>query len=210
MTITQLCRPVSYEWCNLWHGQCLECDWLSGLVEDVHGHDRTLAHLGRLSAECGDTHVLIRCKPARLTTLFARSKNDVIWICYMLWSSNSQGISKNYHSFWIHKVKEKSVFNFMKTRFDWERLGFDKYRIFSLKSNFWSFVCAGEQRRLFFPPNTEQNIEKRFRTRLTAHSVNLSGVASGRIFAIFLSSAVSAVSCNRRQGTFEGRLQSRI
>ena len=30
------------------------------------------------------------------------------------------------------KLKEKSVLNFVKTRFYWERLGFDKYRIFSL------------------------------------------------------------------------------
>ena len=56
----------------------------------------------------------------------------------------------------------------------------------------------------------EFNFEKRFRTRLTAHLVHLSGVASGRIFAIFLSSTVSAVGCNRRLGTFEGKLQSRI
>ena len=33
---------------------------------------------------------------------------------------------------------------------------------------------------------------------LPPYLVDLSGVASGRIFAIFLSSAVSAVSCNRR------------
>ena len=42
--------------------------------------------------------------------------------------------------------------------------------------------------------------------RLTVHLVNLSGVASGRIFAIFVSSAVSAVSCNRRKGRFEEKL----
>ena len=36
-------------------------------------------------------------------------------------------------------------------------------------------------------------LKNRFRTRLTAHLVNLSGVASGRIFAIFLSSAVTSV-----------------
>ena len=28
---------------------------------------------------------VVWCKPARLTTLVARSKNGVIWICYMLW-----------------------------------------------------------------------------------------------------------------------------
>ena len=44
------------------------------------------------------SHVLW-CAPARLTTLVARSKNGVIWICYMLWSSNFQGISRNYYSF---------------------------------------------------------------------------------------------------------------
>ena len=31
------------------------------------------------------------------------------------------------------------------------------------------FFFAGEQRRLFFTLITEQNFEKRFRTRLTAH-----------------------------------------
>ena len=62
-----------------------------------------------------------------------------------------------------------------------------------VRSNICSFLSDGEQRRLFFTLITEQNFEKRFRTRLTAHLVNLSGVASGRIFAIFLSSAVSAV-----------------
>ena len=44
-------------------------------------------------------HIHIWCKSARLTTLVARSKNGVIWICYMLWSSNFQGISRNYYSF---------------------------------------------------------------------------------------------------------------
>ena len=80
-----------------------------------------------------------------------------------------------------------------------------------MRSDFCSFLCDGEQRRLFFTLIAEQNFsEERFRTRLTAHLVNLSGVASGRIFAIFLSSAVSAVSWNRRSGTFEEKLQSRI
>ena len=42
---------------------------------------------------------LVWCKPGRLTTLVAHSKNGVSWICYMLWSSNYQGISRNYYSF---------------------------------------------------------------------------------------------------------------
>ena len=62
-----------------------------------------------------------------------------------------------------------------------------------MRSNFCSFLCEGEQRRLFFTLITEQNFEKRFTTGLTVHLVNLSGVASGRIFAIFLSSTVSAI-----------------
>ena len=74
----------------------------------------------------------IWCEPARLTTLVARSKNGVIWICYMLWSSNFQGISRNYYSFEILKIRGKSRFNLMKTRFDWGRLDFAKNRIFSL------------------------------------------------------------------------------
>ena len=56
-----------------------------------------------------------------------------------------------------------------------------------MRSNFCSFLFEGEQRRLFFTLIIEQNFEKRLRTRLTVHLVNLSGVASGRIFAIFLS-----------------------
>ena len=47
----------------------------------------------------GSFHDELWCEPARLTTLVARSKNGVIWICYMLWSSNFQGISRNYYSF---------------------------------------------------------------------------------------------------------------
>ena len=50
---------------------------------------------------------LLWCKPARLTTSVARSKNGIIWICYMLWSSNFQGISKKYYSFQILKIREK-------------------------------------------------------------------------------------------------------
>ena len=72
-----------------------------------------------------------------------------------------------------------------------------------MRSSFSSFLCEGEQRRLFFTLIIEQNFEKCFRTRLIAHLVNLSGVASGRIFATFLSATVSAVSCSRRKGTFK-------
>ena len=78
------------------------------------------------------------------------------------------------------KLEEKSGFNFMKTRFDWERLGIAKYRLFSgFRSSFWCFLCEGEQRRLFFTLITKQKFEKRFRTRLTAHLVHFSGVTLG-------------------------------
>ena len=44
------------------------------------------------------------------------------------------------------KLEEKSCFNFMKTRFDWERLDFAKYRkLLFVRSNFCSFLCDGEQ-----------------------------------------------------------------
>ena len=68
------------------------------------------------------------CKPARLTTLVARSKTVVIWICYMLIfrkSAETTLLSE-------YLKEEKSGFNFTKTCFDWERLDFAKYRIFSL------------------------------------------------------------------------------
>ena len=63
-------------------------------------------------------------------TLVACSKNGVIWICYMLWSSKFQGISRNYFLSEYLKLEEKSGFTFMKSRFDWERLGYAKHRIF--------------------------------------------------------------------------------
>ena len=64
------------------------------------------------------------------TDHFGCSKNGVI--CYMLWSSNVQEITAETTILSEYlKLEEKSVFNFMNTRFDWERLDFAKCRIFS-------------------------------------------------------------------------------
>ena len=84
------------------------------------------------------------------------------------------------------KLKEKSVLNFMKTRFYWERLGFDKFRIFSLWDPIFEVFFAQANKGGYSSRITEQNFEKRFRTRFTAHLVHLSGVASGRILQYFL------------------------
>ena len=79
---------------------------------------------------------------------------------------------------------EKSGFNFMKTRFDWERLAFANYRIVSLWNQVFGFFFAKVNKDGY----SVQNFGKRFKTRFTTYSVLFSGSASGRNFARFLSS----------------------
>ena len=66
-----------------------------------------IAHCFEIRVKVHVSFWFVWCKPARLTTLVARNKNGIIWICCVLWSSNFQGISRNYYSFWILKIKGK-------------------------------------------------------------------------------------------------------
>ena len=137
----------------------------------------------QIRGSCLNTNVW--CKPARPITLVARNKKSVIWTCYMLWSSNFQGISRNYYSFKILKIRGKVwVLTSWKSALmgrDWvsPNIEFSLWEIQFLKFSLWRWTKA-----VILPhPITEQNFEKCFRTRLTAHLVHFSGVASGRIFA---------------------------
>ena len=105
---------------------------------------------------------VVWCKPARLTTSFARSKNGVVEFptCYghqFLWeSAETTNLSK------YLKLEEKSEFYFMKTRFDWDRLDFAKYRIFSL----------GDLIFAVFSAKANKSVDDRWLAGLTPKSQN--------------------------------------
>ena len=102
----------------------------------------------------------------------------------------------------------------------WENLQIEKHKSGGVRSSHRTDLCFSISRfsQVVFIPRVQPHAQslflfpivfgintycraenwKRFRTRLPAHLVHFCGVASGRIFAIFLSSTVGAVGCNCR------------